>query len=114
MIELVSQKRCISCNLCVSVCPTEVFDKGEDGIPLISRKEDCQTCFMCEAYCPVDALYVSPHPEEEVIVEETVIIENGLLGSYRKELGWGKGRKASAEKDASGHVFNAMKNITKH
>ena len=26
MIELVSQTRCIECNLCVKMCPTNVFD----------------------------------------------------------------------------------------
>ena len=60
MIEIVDAAACIACDLCVKVCPTDVFDRGEDGVPVISRQSDCQTCFMCEAYCPVDALYVSP------------------------------------------------------
>jgi ferredoxin len=27
---------------------------------------DCQTCFMCELYCPADALYVAPSCEGPV------------------------------------------------
>ncbi len=60
MIEIISSTACIACDVCIKVCPTDVFERGEDGIPVIARQSDCQTCFMCEAYCPVDALYVSP------------------------------------------------------
>ena len=31
--------------------------------PVIARQEDCQTCFLCEIYCPTDALYVAPNAE---------------------------------------------------
>ncbi|CAH1209399.1 Choline trimethylamine-lyase activating enzyme [Paenibacillus plantiphilus] len=90
MIELVSRDRCISCNICVKVCPTFVFDTGDDGIPVIARQEDCQTCFMCEAYCPADALFVAHHADEKVSVDEAKLIENGLLGSWRSAIGWGR------------------------
>ena len=60
MIEIVSAARCIDCDKCVEVCPTNVFDAVEGGHPVIARQSDCQTCFMCEAYCPVDALFVAP------------------------------------------------------
>ncbi|MEI7027092.1 ferredoxin family protein [Paenibacillus sp. y28] len=93
MIEIVSETRCVSCNLCVSVCPTNVFDRGEDGIPVIARQSDCQTCFMCELYCPADALYVAPDPDENVTVTEEALTERGLLGGYREKIGWGPGRK---------------------
>jgi len=48
MIELLSEERCIGCNLCVSVCPTDVFDEVPGALPVIARVDDCQTCFMCE------------------------------------------------------------------
>lgn len=102
MIELVSTERCVGCTLCVKVCPTNVFDKGIDGIPSIARQEDCQTCFICEAYCPVDALYVSPFdsPLEEA-PKESELVEANLLGSWRETLGWGKGRTTLAELDTT-------------
>ncbi len=37
-----------------------VFSAVKDAPPMIARQEDCQTCFMCELYCPTDALYVAP------------------------------------------------------
>lgn len=95
MIEVVSEERCISCDRCIEVCPTRVFDRGEDGIPVIARHDSCQTCFQCEAYCPTDALFVAPGrtrlPEDSPLLDEQHLVDAGLLGSYRRELGWGGG-----------------------
>jgi NAD-dependent dihydropyrimidine dehydrogenase PreA subunit len=105
MIELVSRDRCVSCDICVKVCPTQVFDPGVDGVPVIARQEDCQTCFMCEAYCPADALYVAPDADRKVQVEESVLIAEGKLGSYRASLGWGTGRTSTAQQDDSYRIL---------
>ncbi|KUI38459.1 4Fe-4S ferredoxin [Mycobacterium sp. IS-1496] len=100
MIEIVAAAACIACDLCVKVCPTDVFERGEDGIPVIARQSDCQTCFMCEAYCPVDALYVSPVSApvgaDSPHADEDAVTRHGLLGGYRDMLGWGRGRTAGA------------------
>ncbi|SDD57591.1 NAD-dependent dihydropyrimidine dehydrogenase, PreA subunit [Paenibacillus sp. UNCCL117] len=109
MIELLSKERCISCNQCVSVCPTNVFERTTDGIPVIARQSDCQSCFMCELYCPTDALYVAPLADEQTRVDESELIDRGLLGSYRENLGWGKGRKSTASADGSYIIFQRMR-----
>ena len=103
MIEIVNAATCIACDLCVKVCPTDVFDRGEDGVPVISRQSDCQTCFMCEAYCPVDALYVSPVSSPvapgDPHADEGEVTRSGLLGGYREMIGWGRGRTSGALRD---------------
>jgi NAD-dependent dihydropyrimidine dehydrogenase PreA subunit len=103
MIEIVSATACIACDICVKVCPTDVFDRGEDGLPVIARQSDCQTCFMCEAYCPVDALYVSPVSvpvgADSPHADEGAVTRSGLLGGYREMIGWGQGRTAGATRD---------------
>lgn len=92
MIELVSAERCVGCRLCVKVCPTNVFEFDRTRkLPEIARQEDCQTCFMCEAYCPADALYVAPQAERTVEVAEETLVFSGLLGSWREEIGWSRG-----------------------
>ncbi|MFV8049662.1 4Fe-4S dicluster domain-containing protein [Mycobacterium sp. 48b] len=103
MIEIVSTVACITCDLCIKVCPTDVFDRGEDGVPVIARQSDCQTCFMCEAYCPTDALYVSPVSTpvaaESPHASESAVSGAGLLGGYREMVGWGRGRSPGSRLD---------------
>lgn len=103
MIEIVSTTACIACDVCVKICPTDVFDRGDDGVPVIARQSDCQTCFMCEAYCPVDALYVSPVSAPVGVdsphADEESVTRHGLLGGYREMVGWGRGRTAGALRD---------------
>jgi NAD-dependent dihydropyrimidine dehydrogenase PreA subunit len=100
MIELVSESRCITCNKCVQVCPMNVFEAVKDAPPTIARQEDCQTCFMCELYCPTDALYVAPNTDRSIRVSETSLEAEGLLGSYRHN-GWAVAVGASRPMDQS-------------
>lgn len=109
MIELVSASRCINCNLCVNVCPTNVFDAGSNAPPIIARQSDCQTCFMCELYCPADALYVAPESDIQIPVNEAELAETGLLGSYRDSIGWGYKRTSTAKKDKTFQLLKQMK-----
>ncbi|WP_341529788.1 ferredoxin family protein [Nostoc sp. UHCC 0302] len=108
MIELVSESRCIKCNICVSACPTNVFDKVPDGPPRIARQSDCQTCFMCELYCPVDALFVAPQADESVPVDEETLIEAGLLGGYRETVGWKPGGIPAGLREQSAQMFRGF------
>jgi len=97
MIEVVDAHRCIGCDRCIEVCPTRVFDRGADGIPVITRQGDCQTCFQCEAYCPTDALFVGPLATPDSRFRDVEqLVGDGLLGGYRRELGWGRGRQLGA------------------
>jgi NAD-dependent dihydropyrimidine dehydrogenase PreA subunit len=100
MIEIVSATRCILCNKCVQVCPMNVFSAVKNAPPIIARQEDCQTCFMCELYCPTDALYVAPDVERVTNVSELAVEASGLLGSYR-DAGWAVATGADRPADAS-------------
>lgn len=88
MIELVIDERCTSCGICVEVCPTNVFDLGANGLPVIARQADCQTCFMCELYCKADALYVAPDCDHPTPTDRDAIVASGLLGQFRRDSGW--------------------------
>ena len=108
MIELVSPGRCVTCDRRIAACPTNVFDRGADGVPVIARQSDCQTCFMCEAYCPTDALYVAPlagpAPAGSDHTDEDALLARGAFGAYREVLGWGRGRTAGSRRDQN-HLF---------
>lgn len=99
MIELLSDTRCIDCNLCVKVCPTNVFALRPGQVPVLARPQDCQTCFMCELYCPTDALYVSPQAHEREAVDEDALDAQALLGSYARELGWRAAKPGGTAED---------------
>lgn len=101
MIEVVSESRCIACDICERACPANVFDRDERGVPVIARQESCQTCFLCEIYCPVDALYVHPQAEGPTGITEAEVEQAGLFGSYARELGWRKGRAGGTEHDTT-------------
>jgi NAD-dependent dihydropyrimidine dehydrogenase PreA subunit len=100
VIEFVARERCIACDRCIEVCPTRVFDRDDDGVPRIARPDNCQTCFQCEAYCPADALFVAPltqaAADDSPFRDAEHLAESGLLGGYRRELGWGQGRALGA------------------
>ena len=99
MIEIVSKTRCIACDICVRACPANVFDPVPGSEPVIARQEDCQTCFLCEIYCPTDALYVAPNAEGPTAITEAEIERAGLFGSYARALGWDRGRPGGSEND---------------
>lgn len=65
-----------------------VFDRVIGAAPVVARQGDCQTCFMCELYCPEDALYVSPDTMSIEPVDEHALVD--VLGSYRAAIGWDK------------------------
>lgn len=99
MIEIIHAERCIDCDICVKVCPRDVFDSTDKGLPVIARKDDCQTCFLCELYCPVDALYVSPYVEQDESVDVEAISADGRLGSFSRTMGWKRGKSGGTDQD---------------
>jgi len=88
MIELIVEDRCTDCGACAEVCPRDVFEAGAGDRPVIARQADCQTCYLCELYCPVDAIYVGPNCERPEPVTAEAIAP--LLGRFRRDSGWGE------------------------
>lgn len=107
MIEIVSAERCIKCDLCVEACPDNVFDAMPDDVPVIARQLDCQTCFLCELFCPVDALYVSPLIDTVEGRHEDEIAASGVFGSYRREMGWKNAKPRGTANDLSYRIFES-------
>ena len=43
---------CKACNLCIALCPQQVFEPDRDGKPIQARKENCTQCTICWVHCP--------------------------------------------------------------
>lgn len=108
MIEVVSPTRCTGCDICVTACPANVFDAVAGGLPVIARQHDCQTCFLCEIYCPADALYVSPVADGPTGVTDSEVSSKGLFGSYARALGWRRGRVGGTGQDPTIELRNFL------
>ncbi|MFQ6050840.1 MAG: ferredoxin family protein [Candidatus Hydrothermarchaeota archaeon] len=66
---------CKKCNICVDICPTTVFEKNEDDVPDIKRKEDCIICLNCIDRCPAEAIDFNETVEVKVYYWDTNAIK---------------------------------------
>jgi NAD-dependent dihydropyrimidine dehydrogenase PreA subunit len=89
MIAHIFEDLCNFCQACVSACPTHVLDAGAPGAPpVIARLDQCQTCFMCELYCPQDAIFVGADQTAPETIDPAAIKASGLLGQMRRDHIW--------------------------
>lgn len=98
MIEFILASACNGCGRCVQICPTAVFDPPAQGVPVIARAADCQTCFMCELYCREDAIFVGPDPERIEGYDPLAVA--GLMGEMRRHHGWDEWAEGGRYPDA--------------
>ena len=61
-IERLDQEICNGCEICLGVCPEDVFRMTEDRKSTIKYPEDCVGCFACEFACPTNCIYVTKEP----------------------------------------------------
>lgn len=52
-----SQDKCTGCEICVQVCPHEVFNM-QQGKAVIVNRDACMECGACSKNCPVSAIAV--------------------------------------------------------
>jgi len=57
MPPIVDKKKCISCGICVNICPTDVyFGSKQKELPIIAYPEECWHCNACVHDCPEGAI----------------------------------------------------------
>jgi ferredoxin len=53
----VDEKACVSCTLCVEICPTDVLTFSEErDLPEVAVPEECFGCLSCSEICPAAAI----------------------------------------------------------
>jgi thioredoxin reductase (NADPH) len=55
LLHSINDDRCIGCEACIDVCPTEVLDLVDHKVR-VSRFTDCVQCEQCANACPTQAL----------------------------------------------------------
>lgn len=54
---IVDEEKCVGCEECVDVCPTEVFEM-EDGKSKAVNAEECLGCESCIEVCEENAIVI--------------------------------------------------------
>lgn len=53
----IDEKACVSCSLCVDICPTKVFNfNSAKDLPEVVLPKECFGCLSCSEICPSDAI----------------------------------------------------------
>ena len=84
LLHSINDDRCIGCEACVDVCPTEVLGLV-DHIVRVQRFSDCVQCEQCAAACPTMALVMyrdGTTPRMLTVPELDEHFQTGIPGQY--------------------------------
>jgi len=58
-VQSLDQELCNGCEICLGVCPEDVFRMAENKKAYIKYPDDCVACFVCEFACPTNCIFVT-------------------------------------------------------
>jgi thioredoxin reductase (NADPH) len=84
LLHSINDDRCIGCEACVDVCPTEVLDLVDHKVR-VARFSDCVQCEQCASACPTQALVMyraGATPRMLTVPEIDEHFQTGVPGQY--------------------------------
>ena len=84
LLHSINDDRCIGCEACVDVCPTEVLDLVDHKVRVV-RFTDCVQCEQCAHVCPTMALVMyreGTTPRMLTVPELDEHFQTGVPGQY--------------------------------
>lgn len=84
LLHSINDDRCIGCEACIDVCPTEVLDLVNHKVA-VSRFSDCVQCEQCANSCPTQALVMyreGTTPRMLTVPELDENFQTGIPGQY--------------------------------
>ncbi len=57
------------CGECVEACLMDVIRlDGDKDLAVIKYPADCQICYLCQVYCPVEAITITPQASRPIVL----------------------------------------------
>ena len=84
LLHSINDDRCIGCEACIDVCPTEVLDLVDHKVQ-VARFSDCVQCEQCANVCPTTALVMYRQgavPRTLTVPELDDHFQTGVPGQY--------------------------------
>lgn len=84
LLHSINDDRCIGCEACIDVCPTDVLDLIDHKVR-VSRFSDCVQCEQCATSCPTMALVMyrqGSTPRMLTVPELDEHFQTGIPGQY--------------------------------
>jgi ferredoxin len=84
LLHSINDDRCIGCEACIDVCPTEVLDLVDHKVR-VARFSDCVQCEQCANACPTQALVMyreGTTPRMLTVAELDEHFQTGVPGQY--------------------------------
>jgi len=78
-VSHVDENLCISCGLCISICPYSAISKNEKGVAEVNEVL-CKGCGTCAASCPERAITMRQFTDEQLVAQGLAILRRVKRG----------------------------------
>jgi heterodisulfide reductase subunit A len=79
IVSHVDENLCISCGLCISICPYSAISKNENGIAEVNEVL-CKGCGTCAASCPERAITMRQFTDEQLTAQGLAVLRRATRG----------------------------------
>lgn len=55
---IINCRWCKGCSICIDLCPKSVYERDDEGKPVVKNIEACTVCRQCEFRCPDFAIRI--------------------------------------------------------
>ena len=78
-VSHVDENLCISCGLCISICPYSAISKNEKGVAEVNEVL-CKGCGTCAASCPERAITMRQFTDEQLVAQGLAVLRRVKRG----------------------------------
>lgn len=83
----IDQEKCISCNVCIRLCPYNAISKNDED-KIVVNQVLCKGCGVCSATCPENAITIHHFTSDQILSQLAPVEESQELEYEPKILGF--------------------------